>query len=56
MGFTPQDVKKMSIWEFLFATDGWKKANGAGESDAVEAPSEDEFYAMVATLDNSQTI
>lgn len=39
----------MSVWEYLFATDGWKKANGVGASDdgSPSAPSEDEFFAMV---------
>lgn len=45
-------VKEMSVWEWLFACDGWKKANGSGEEEpGSQAPSEDEFFAAIANLD-----
>jgi hypothetical protein len=44
----------MSIWEYLFATDGWKKANGIGTENDGEPkpPSEDEFFAAVANMED----
>jgi hypothetical protein len=49
-GFAPSTVKEMSLWEWLFACDGWKKANGSGEGDGASAPSEDEFFAALENL------
>ncbi|WP_186458327.1 hypothetical protein [Neorhizobium alkalisoli] len=31
MGFTPQDVRAMSMWQYFAALDGFQKANGAEE-------------------------
>lgn len=31
MGFTPQEVGKMSMWQFMAAVDGYVKAQGGGE-------------------------
>jgi len=39
MGFTPQQVGDMSMWQFMAAADGYAKAHGAEDS---EKPS-DEF-------------
>jgi len=39
MGFTPQQVGEMSVWQFMAAVAGYAKANGA---DGSERPS-DEF-------------
>ena len=38
MGFTPQQVGDMSMWQFMAAADGYAKANGAEDN---ERPSED---------------
>lgn len=40
----------MSIWECLFAVDGWKKANGAEDAEGTKPPSEDEFFAAIQDL------
>ena len=39
MGFTPQQVGEMSMWQFMAAADGYAKAHGSEDS---EKPS-DEF-------------
>lgn len=49
-GFTPKQVRGMSLWEFLMCVEGWKLANGAGETGdngGVRPPTEDEFEAFV---------
>lgn len=38
MGFTPQQVDAMSMWQFMAAIEGYAKANGAEDS---EKPSEE---------------
>lgn len=32
MGFTPQQVNSMSMWQFMATVEGYAKANGADES------------------------
>lgn len=41
MGFTPQDVGRMSLFQFAACVDGVNEAN----SDHVDAPTDDEFKA-----------
>ncbi len=38
MGFTPQQVNEMSVWQFMAAVDGYVKANSAddGKLDGKE--------------------
>lgn len=38
MGFTPQQVGDMTMWQFMAAADGYAKANSSEDS---EPPSED---------------
>lgn len=38
MGFTPQQVGDMSVWQFMSAADGYAKANSAEDN---EKPDED---------------
>lgn len=45
IGWTPQQVDAMSLWEFTAAVSGWIKANAPEEKP--EAPSDAEFDAMV---------
>ncbi|MEZ2132465.1 MULTISPECIES: hypothetical protein [unclassified Sinorhizobium] len=40
MGFTPADVKAMSMWEFLASVDGYVRAQG-GEEKMSNAEAED---------------
>ncbi len=51
LSFTPNQIKEMSIWEFVFAVDGWKKSNGVEESSEPKPPSEDEFFAAIAAME-----
>lgn len=47
LGFTPRDIKEMSLWEFNMTIDGWRQANGAAEEEGASAPSDADFYAAV---------
>lgn len=31
MGFTPQEIGAMSLWQMLAAQDGYRKGNGGGD-------------------------
>lgn len=41
MGFTPQDVGRMSLYQFAACVDGVNRAH----SDQIEPPTPDEFQA-----------
>lgn len=41
MGFTPQEVEAMSLWQYNAALAGYAKGQGA--EDKPEAPSDEEF-------------
>lgn len=43
MGFTPQQVDQMSIWEFMACRDGWNAAHGGQEASAGVADFSDEW-------------
>ena len=47
MGFTPKDIQEMSLWEYSATMVGWKQANSTGEEEAAQAPSDEEFFAIV---------
>lgn len=49
MSFTPKQIREMSLWEFYHTVEGFKIANGSGETGA-EAPTEDEFEAALERL------
>lgn len=48
MGFTPEQVGRMSLFQFAACVDGFNRANG-GE-DGPQAPTDEEFRAAVATV------
>lgn len=48
VGYTPQDVRAMSLWQFQAAMTGYAKANGA--DDKGDAPSDDEFFKAAESL------
>ncbi len=48
MGFAPDQVDRMSLWQFMACLDGWKAAHGVEEKPAP--PSADEFHDMVSRL------
>lgn len=38
---SPEQVDKMSLWQYLAALDGWNRANGSNEKPGP--PSDDDF-------------
>lgn len=48
MGFSPEQVGRMSLFQFAACVDGFNKANSP--DDAPEAPTDDEFKAAVAAV------
>jgi hypothetical protein len=50
MGFAPQQVDAMTLWQFASCIDGWNDAHG---EDVVEAPSDDEYEDIIARLSPS---
>ena len=45
MGFTPQQVERMSLWQFSAAIAGYAKAQGGEEK--TEAPTDEEFMRWI---------
>ena len=43
MGFTPQDVGKMSVWQYMAALEGYIAANSSEDSKGLSAKEEDEL-------------
>ncbi len=43
MGFSPQQINEMSLWEYTAAVDGWMKANGASGPTPPEPHELDEW-------------
>jgi len=41
MGFSPQQVDQMSVWQFFAAMDGWVAANSGSEGGLTEAEKDD---------------
>ncbi len=50
MGFPPQQVDRMSLWQFQAAYAGWAEANGATVEEDL---SEDEWKAAEAAFDEA---
>ena len=51
MGFTPREIREMSLWEFMMTVDGFKKANTSDEGGgSVKPPTEAEFEERIAAL------
>lgn len=48
MGFTPQEVEAMSLWQFHAAYAGWARAQGA---DTAENLSDEDIERAAAALD-----
>lgn len=48
MGFTPQQVGDMSIWQFAACVDGYNAAHGSDEN--VEPPTAAQYHDMVGRL------
>lgn len=46
MGFSPQQIGKMSLFQFAACVDGFNKANSTEET--VDPPTDEEFEAAMA--------
>jgi hypothetical protein len=45
MGYTPQQVGEMSLWQFVAAVEGYAKANSSDEG--LSAKEADDLWEMV---------
>ncbi len=46
LGFTPRDIKEMSMWEFMAALEGYVKANSADDGKMSSAEVDDVWKWM----------
>lgn len=46
MGFTPQEVERMSLWQYSAALSGYARSQ-PGASDKTEAPTDEEFLRWI---------
>ena len=47
MGFTPQQVGEMSVWQFMAALDGFAKANSSDDGKTLSAAEEESLWEAV---------
>lgn len=47
MGFNPDELYAMSVWEYSACIKGWNKAHGG---DKPEPPTEDEFDKVLSRM------
>lgn len=47
MGYTPQDIKGMSIWEYMAALDGFNQANDPDAEKRLSGEEKDELWAWL---------
>ena len=43
MGFTPQEVGRMSVWQYMAALDGYIAANSAEDDKSLSSKERDEL-------------
>jgi hypothetical protein len=55
MGFSPQQVDRMSMWQFLAALNGYVKANSGGKEALTEAE-KDDLWAWIDTPANDRLL
>lgn len=49
IGFSPQQVNEMSMWQFMEAVDGYIKANDPDASKELSAAEADDLWAWMQT-------
>ncbi len=49
MGFTPQQINKMSMFQFLAAAEGYASAHETEEPGAMNNQEQDEIWAWMQT-------
>ena len=47
MGFTPQQINDMTVWQYMAAVDGYVKANSSEGGDKLGADEIDELWEWV---------
>jgi hypothetical protein len=47
LGYTPQQVQAMSVWQFMAALDGYAKAHDPEAGKALSNTEKDDLWAMV---------
>lgn len=48
MGFTPEQVGRMSLWQFMACADGWARSNSP---EAAKQSNDDQAEAVKALFD-----
>ncbi|QFT69603.1 hypothetical protein FIU93_22650 [Labrenzia sp. THAF35] len=47
MGFTPQQVNQMSMWQYMAALDGYIRANSPDDQSRLSDKEADEIFAWM---------
>lgn len=47
MGYSPQQVNEMSMWQYLSAVDGYVKGNDPDAAKELSAQEVDDLWALV---------
>lgn len=56
MGFSPQQINQMSIWEFNALVDGWMKANdSSGGGTTLSESEKDDIWEWMQGKDGGVT-
>jgi hypothetical protein len=55
MGFTPQQVDQMTVWQFFAAVDGFVKANGGAADSTLSETEKDEIWDWMQARAGSPT-
>jgi hypothetical protein len=51
MGLAPNDVKKMTVWEFIAVADHWMEAHDTGDDRKLSAAEADEIWDWMQQKD-----
>lgn len=55
MGFSPQQVDQMTLWQFFAAIDGYVKANGGGQDTKLSETEKDDIWEWMQARAGSPT-
>jgi len=47
IGYTPQEVNDMSVWQFLAATEGWRKAHDPDGDKELSVAEADDLWDWI---------
>lgn len=48
MGFTPRELKLMTMWEYLACVGGWNRAQGSGHAHNGGSMTDEQYDALAA--------